>query len=165
MTPTAEFQIQFLKGFQRILKEGGFSSTYKFALLHAIADCCIEKGSDDDSELPLTTMDLAEKFIDIYWSQASVFPNGRDSDVLFQNAGKQAGIIKIIQKVRGGDAKLSSVKSGKQYKTLSKEVSNVIQKMPLWKLQMVGDTPLDFLYPQVGKGNSIKLGSSVKFVG
>jgi hypothetical protein len=68
--PTPEFQIQFLQGIQRILREGMFVSTYKFALLHSIADCCIERGADDDAELQITTMDLAEKFIDLYWSQS-----------------------------------------------------------------------------------------------
>ncbi len=92
------------------MKEGSFSSTYKFALLHAIADCCIEKGLDNNSELRITTLDLAEKYVDIYWSLASVFPNGSGSDILFQNNGKQAGIINQIQKAREQEIKLSVVK-------------------------------------------------------
>lgn len=163
MTPSPESQIQFLQGIQRILKEGVFVSTYKFALLHAIADCCVEKGTDNDSGLQLTTLDLAEKFIDIYWGQASIFPNGRDSDVLFQNVGKQAGIVNHIHKARLVDTRLSVVKSSEQYITLRKEVSKVIQIMPLWKLQVVGDVVFDFLYPQSGKGHEIELKAGIAY--
>ena len=34
--PTAETQIRFLERIQRILSEGQFTATYKFALLHAL---------------------------------------------------------------------------------------------------------------------------------
>jgi Mrp family chromosome partitioning ATPase len=53
MQPSPEFQIRFLQNIQMTLKEGSFSSTYKFALLHSIADVCVEKGLDDDSLLPI----------------------------------------------------------------------------------------------------------------
>lgn len=42
MTPTAEEQIRFLNNLQRLLTEGGFTSTYKFALLLALSDLCVE---------------------------------------------------------------------------------------------------------------------------
>ncbi len=140
-----------------------FVSTYKFALLHSIADCCIERGADDDAELQITTMDLAEKFIDLYWSQSSIFPNGRDSDVLFQNTGRQAGIISQILKIREQEIKLSAIKSSHHYNKLKKEVSRIIQVMPLWKLQVVGSSVFDFLYPQVGKGNFITLNRGIPY--
>ena len=37
-------QVDFLLNIQRLLNEGKFVSTYKFALLMAIADLCIEMG-------------------------------------------------------------------------------------------------------------------------
>jgi len=56
-------QIQFLTNLQRLLGEGSFVSTYKYALLMALADLSIELGQDDDSTLTLSTPQIAEKFI------------------------------------------------------------------------------------------------------
>ena len=161
--PSPEFQIEFLQNIQRILKEGSFSSTYKFALLHSIADCCVELGVDDQSELTLTTYDLANKFIELYWSQTSTFPNGSKDDVLFQNAHRQAGIINKIHKAREIDSRLSIIKSHQSYSRLHENVAKSIMEMPLWRLQIVGQTVFDFMYPQIGKGNVIVLKSGVSF--
>ena len=49
--PTAEGQLAFLRSLQRLLDEGSFTSSYKFALLHAIADLCVIKGHDSGAEL------------------------------------------------------------------------------------------------------------------
>ena len=163
MKPSYEYQIQFLQNIQRILKEGSFSSTYKFALLHSIADQCVEKGSDDNSELTISVKELAVKFIDLYWTQTVEFPNNGHAGVLYQNNGQQAAIINQIQQVRKIDPRLSKIKSQQHYIGLQKSVSNTIKSMPLWKLQVLGDTTLvlDFLYPQKGKGNEITLKSGV----
>jgi hypothetical protein len=42
MTPTPERQVEFLRNIQRLLAEGLFTASYKFALLHAIADLAVE---------------------------------------------------------------------------------------------------------------------------
>ncbi|MCU8029521.1 hypothetical protein L5M51_07085 [Shewanella sp. SM73] len=39
----ARRQVEFISYLQRLLVEGDFVATYKFALLHAIADICIER--------------------------------------------------------------------------------------------------------------------------
>ena len=44
--PTPEQQLRFLRQFQRLLDEGSFVATYKFALLHAIVDLGVAKGDD-----------------------------------------------------------------------------------------------------------------------
>jgi hypothetical protein len=44
--PTETEQLQFLKNIQRLLNEGSFVASYKFALLHALADLAIVKGDD-----------------------------------------------------------------------------------------------------------------------
>ena len=36
-------QLDFIAYIQRLLVEGDFSATYKLALLHAIADICVEQ--------------------------------------------------------------------------------------------------------------------------
>ncbi|MBZ5618081.1 MAG: hypothetical protein LAQ69_05000 [Acidobacteriia bacterium] len=46
---------------QRLLDEGLFVATYKYALLLSIADLCIEQGDDSGAPLLLATEDIAEK--------------------------------------------------------------------------------------------------------
>lgn len=46
---------------------------------------------------------------------------------------------------------------------LVSKVDGVIRKMPLWKLQMVGGHPLEVLYENRRKGNSIRLKPGVMF--
>jgi hypothetical protein len=46
MPPTSDEQIQFMINIQRLLDEGLFTASYKFVLLLALADLCIEQGCD-----------------------------------------------------------------------------------------------------------------------
>ena len=163
MQPSYEYQVQFLQNIQRILKEGVFTSTYKFALLHSIADYCIEQGNDDDSELIVPIKELASKFISLYWSQTSKFPNDSESDVLYQNRGKQSAIINYILNAKQIDPKLSKIQSHTHYSKLLTNVTSVIKDMPLWKLQVVGDSVFDFIYPQIDTGDDITLKQGVSY--
>jgi hypothetical protein len=47
MPPSSDEQIQFLVKLQRLLDEGLFVASYKFALLLALADLSIEAGRMD----------------------------------------------------------------------------------------------------------------------
>lgn len=67
--PTPEEQVLFLRNIQRLLAEGQFVASYKFALLLALADLAVLKGDDSGAPLPLSTRDIAEKFIELYWQQ------------------------------------------------------------------------------------------------
>ena len=62
-TPTAEQQLKFLTNLQRLLAEGQFVATYKYALLLALADIAIESGDNSDKPLTISTKLIAEKFI------------------------------------------------------------------------------------------------------
>ena len=44
--PTPEEQVKFLRNIQRLLSEGLFVASYKFALVHALADLSVLKGED-----------------------------------------------------------------------------------------------------------------------
>ncbi len=44
--PSPTEQLKFLQKIQRLINEGGFVATYKFALLYAIADIAVEDGDD-----------------------------------------------------------------------------------------------------------------------
>ncbi len=62
-------RIQFIVNIQRLLDEGLFTASYKFALLLALADLSVEFGDDSGAPLELTTYAIAEKFIQYYWRQ------------------------------------------------------------------------------------------------
>jgi hypothetical protein len=96
--PTPDEQIQFLRDIQRLLAEGQFVASYKFALLHALADLAVLKGDDTGAPLDLDTKDVAAQFVELYWRQSRPFPAGGASTdlVLRQNTGRPAGIIARI---------------------------------------------------------------------
>lgn len=50
--PSSSFQLEFLNYIQRLLDGGGFTATYKFALLMALADLAVESGIEGPSPLP-----------------------------------------------------------------------------------------------------------------
>ncbi|MGD2069818.1 MAG: hypothetical protein PVI57_14200 [Gemmatimonadota bacterium] len=94
--PPPERQIDFLRQLQRLLDEGSFVATYKYALLHALADLCVREGDDSGAALTLDTRDIAERFIELYWRQSVPFPAGGDLEVLHQNTGRQAAVVREL---------------------------------------------------------------------
>jgi hypothetical protein len=80
--PTLDSQIEFLVKLQRLLDEGLFVASYKFALLLALADLSIEAGDDSGRPLPITTEQIAGKFIQYYWRQAAPYVAPAEAKVL-----------------------------------------------------------------------------------
>ena len=70
MTDTPIGELAFLRKLQRLLAEGDFVATYKFALLNALADLCLECEPAADGSLHVPVSAIAEKFIEYYWLQA-----------------------------------------------------------------------------------------------
>ena len=159
--PSSEYQVTFLANLQRILSEGGFVSTYKHALLLAIADLCVEIGDNSGAALVVPVDALAEKVIAYYWRQALPYAADHgDGTTLSQNTGKQAEIIRHVVDARlaAGGSSLARAKAQRaSWSSLVAKVARVVKKMPLWKLQRVGDDVLDFLYPNVEAGDVIEL--------
>src|SRR5271166_4876372 len=96
---SADEQIQFLTRFQRLLNEGSFVSTYKYALLMSLADLSVELGGENDQALEIETNQIAEKFVEYYWRQSAPY-FGSERAVLRQNTGKQAGIVNLLHQTR-----------------------------------------------------------------
>lgn len=96
--PTPEQQVQFLRNIQRLLAEGLFVASYKFALIHALADLAVLHGDDAGAPLDLDTKDIAVKFVELYWRQCRPFQLGGENTgiILQQNTGRQAAIISQI---------------------------------------------------------------------
>lgn len=160
--PSPEEQVLFLRNIQRLLIEGQFTATYKFALLLALADMAVLKGDDSGAPLVLSTKDIAEKFIEFYWQQCRPFEVGGQATglILQQNTGKQAAVISEIvdaqQDCSGSLFRLRQM-APDLWASLTKDVARTVGVMPLWKLQTVGNERLDFLYDNLDRGSSIIL--------
>jgi hypothetical protein len=71
------FQIELLLKLQRLLSDGSFTASYKFALLQALIDLAVERGDDTDAVLSVLITDIAEKFLFYYWRQVLPYAPGR----------------------------------------------------------------------------------------
>ena len=147
-SPTADEQLQFLRDLQRLLDEGSFVATYKYALLMALADLSVEHGDDSGDTLPLALSDIAEKFIQYYWRQAVPYPGDGEHSILYQNKGQQAAIINAVVAAHPdyGQSMAKARRDNRAWSRLVKHVSGTIEKMPLWKLQTIGQHEHCFLY-------------------
>lgn len=148
---SAESNLLFLRRLQRLLDEGLFTSTYKYALLQALADLSVERDPGLDGSLWLPVLEIAEKFIEYYWRQVLPFGAGEASqpEPLLQNSDRQAAIIRYIGAARskmpaGTPAGLRL--NARDWIRLRNKVAGVIRTMPLWKLQTVSDESAEFLY-------------------
>lgn len=166
-SPTPEQQIQFLIKIQRLLGEGKFVASYKFALLQALADLSVEKGDDSGEPLKLTTSDIADKFIHYYWRQTMPLPvpNIDEALILRQNTGQQAAVVNRIVTIREAvNGSMARAKADPHlWMPLVSEVAEVVRVMPLWKLQTIGQEVEDFLYPNTEVGSEIELRPGVVY--
>jgi hypothetical protein len=145
MVPTAEEQVQFLLQMQRLLGEGLFSATYKYALLMALSDLSVELGDDSGSALEIDTHKIAEKFVEYYWRQTLPFLG---ADILRQNTGKPPVVVTLLLRTRAkyGDSVALAQRDRTAWQTLIRQVAANIRTMPLRYLQNVGRECLAFLY-------------------
>jgi 5-methylcytosine-specific restriction endonuclease McrA len=155
--PSAEAQLIFLTKLQRLFAEGDFTATYKFALLIALADLAVEQGRDDGRELMLTTRQIGERFIHLYWQQAAAYGTGRpgaESGVLVQNTGAQAAVVSAIVAVRQTMPAANPQVAARHpaYPGLLRGVTQTVSAMPLNYLQNFGGETDEFLYERAGPG-------------
>lgn len=133
--PSAEEQLDFIQKIRRLLDEGSFVATYKFALLHAIADLCVTQGDDSGAPLRLSTRELADQFIRLYWRQAAPFPVVKVGDAeepLRQNTGGQAAVVNVVREARTRyDGRLGGAASSREWTGLVGRVERTIRVMPL----------------------------------
>jgi hypothetical protein len=159
--PDPERQIQFLSKVQRLISDGSFVASYKFALLLALADLAVERGDDTTESLPLDTLDLAEKFVELYWRQVLpwVPAHAGTPGRLAQATGQATAVLNRLaaahEQFQGSLPRLQKDKTA--WGRVTRDVARTIEVMPLWKLQTIGPDKLDFLYPNHGKGNRIEL--------
>lgn len=155
--------LQLAERIIQLLEQGRFSATYKYAVLVALMDLCLEKtGEQGSPPTVLTTHELAEKVISLYWPQCMPYsPGHRDEGRLLSQGGSQkvqAEILRLIMDFKGiaqlnPAASLSLHRARAHapdaWRTLLHEVEWKLIEMPLPRLQFVGQDEDRFLY-QIG---------------
>ncbi|AUT67048.1 HNH endonuclease [Paraburkholderia hospita] len=156
--PSPEAQLVFLAKLQRLFAEGDFAATYKFALLISFAELAVEYGADDGAELTLTTRQIAERFVYLYWQHATPYGTGHvgsQPGVLVQNLGDQAAILNAISEFRAGTSASSALQASclPSYEPLLSKVASVVSAQPLKYLQNFAGVTDPFLYERRSRGS------------
>ena len=158
--PSHADQIVFLTRVQKVLDEGQFVATYKFALLIALIDIAIERGDDSGAPLDVELAWLAEKFIELYWNHSKPFGGA----VLSQNKGSNIAVLKRIQALQARTMSLAEARRAPQWRPTLRGIGQIIQAMPLFRLQLLrGDQRLPFLYEEQLVSGTIRLKPGVVY--
>ena len=158
--PSDADQLVFLARVQKILDEGQFVATYKFALLVAVIEIAIERGDDSGYPLDIKLDWLAEKFIELYWGHAREFCG----TVLFQNNGANIAVINHVGALQRETSVLSKARRTPQWQMTVRSISRIIQKMPLFRLQLLrGNQRIPFLYEEVIVDGGIQLKTGIAY--
>lgn len=134
-----------------LLREGRFTATYKYAVILALMDLCLEHSTRTGAApSSVTTRQLAEKIIELYWPHSRPFRGG---PVLRQNNRGQAEILTHITRFRekvgnavGASLGRARQDSPKKWARLVRRVEWKLVEMPLPKLQRLGCDEVRFIY-------------------
>jgi len=136
-----------------LLDQGRFTATYKYAVLLALLDLCLENAARDGAAPDLlTTRQLAVKIVELYWPHTRPWA----TRALRQSSGPgggQAEIVAGIEKFRAAAASDGSTplaeavaRAPARYRRLLDFVEWKLIEMPLPRLQTIGDESVTFLY-------------------
>lgn len=144
--PTAEAQLLFLQRVMRILDEGRFTTTYKFALLIALTNVAVRRGADDGLPLVVDLEELAVEFLDIHWGMARPFPGTGGAALRFTNqGGRQAAVVADVaphtSTSRASHARLLAFRP--QETRLRDRIRRTLTRDVIYRLQSVGPTSPD----------------------
>ena len=163
-------QIDFIAYIQRMLVEGNFTATYKYALLHALADICIERplSADPNSEIEITFNEIVEKLIGLYWQHALPFMGARhgceEGVILQQSSRKQASIITSLNECHNNNiSNINQLKRSQYWDSLRKDTLKTLKEGPLWRLQILAKTEQCFLYPHNKRQKHITLHPGIAY--
>lgn len=158
-------QLDFVAYIQRMLVEGEFVATYKFALLHAIADVCVEQPLlSEQSELIIELPTLADKLITLYWHHAMPFSSEHtgESALLKQNAGAQSKVISVLFQCQQSNIRnIRQLKQSIFYKPTFSAAMATLKSGPLWRLQILAKQEECFLYPHTRSTQFITLNAGI----
>lgn len=156
-----QFQVAFIRYIQRLMVEGDFVATYKFALLHALADICIEQPIENGHSISID--EITEKFIELYWQYSLPFKQAEtEAFVFLQNTGKQAAIISNLFDIRQtGIQSAHQLKKSSHWYSLVSKSKRTIKEGPLWRLQILSGSVETFLYKHDKQSKNLILNDGV----
>jgi hypothetical protein len=146
--------ISFAEKVLELLEEGRYTATYKYAVLLALIDLCLEltEASGAPPQM-VTTRQLADKIVEIYWPHTLPFAGHSAAAVLKQNTTGQAEIVSAIRQFRERHAPDASVPrwesrhaAPQAYERLVRRVEWKLIEMPLPRLQTMGRSQRPFIY-------------------
>lgn len=145
--------IAFAEQLLTLLGEGRYTATYKYAVLLALMDLCLEYSTrTGGAPSSLSTRQLAEKVLVLYWSHTLPFVSG-ERQVLQQNNNGQAKIVNLIRGFRDRHAPDPSanlararVASPAEFERLVRDIEWKLVEMPLPRLQVIGNQEVRFIY-------------------
>lgn len=146
-------EVEFLLNIQKLLSEGQFTATYKFALLTALADICVERGHDSDDPFEIGVAEIAAKFVEYYWGHTVPF----SESVLVQTHGRPAAVLTRLEETRRVYPTLALLGRSREYRRVLSDVGRIVKDQPLWKLQTVRSGQFEFLYRNDFGANKITL--------
>lgn len=153
MPPPKSNPIQLAEKILTLLDQGSFVATYKFAVLLGLMDLCLEKTSGQGrAPAMVTTRELAEKVVELYWPHSLPFRGLGGKKVLKQNTGRQArilgDILRFRQKVKDATLPLQRARraSPQEWEKLVQRIEWTLINMPLPRLQFFGRKLEPFLY-------------------
>jgi hypothetical protein len=154
--------LPFLEKLLQVLAQGGFSSTYKYAVLLGLIDLCVEAGHPPTS---VTTAQLARRVVELYWRQVRPYPVVQR--VLGQNRGGQATIAKLVADFRQAHPDLVSPPrvgplAPAGFDRLLVDVEWVLVEYPLPRLQRVGGGEERFIYT-IGWGADVSRAAFARY--
>jgi len=146
--------LAFAERVLELLDEGRYTATYKYAVLLALIDLCLEHTQASGAPPDVVgTRDLAEKIVEIYWPHAAPFGQRvPQAPVLRQNSTGQAEIVSAIARFRSQHAPevatnwQGRLQSPTRYEALVRLVEWKLIEMPLPRLQKMGAVSVDFIY-------------------
>ena len=153
-------QLAFLERVQKILDEGLFVATYKYALLVALIEIAIERGDDSGTSMEIKLDWLAEKYIELYWSHTREFCG----TVLSQNTGANISILGHVRELQTGTPTFAKARRIQEWRSTVSKVCRTIRDMPLHRLQLLRNGQrIQFLYEEDIVNGGIQLKPGVAF--
>lgn len=130
-----------------LLAQGSFTATYKYSLLLALIDLCVEGTAEGLPPTSVTTHQVAERLVGLYWPHTRPYA---EKGQLTQNRGGQAGILKEItafrQRVPGHTPEQARRADPAAYARMLFEVEFIAAFQPIPRLQLIGGQHRPFLY-------------------
>lgn len=161
--PPVEAQVRFLTELRGLLEGGPFTTSYPYALVHALADLAVRDGTHSGDPLRLSVRAIAERFVEMYWPQVAPGSGGGDSDVLVQNTGRRGGrrrraaVVRKVLEARREHGSMAALRAdGAAWERLVTNVYRTVRAGPLLDLQPTGGPHGDgshaLLYPNRVEG-------------